>query len=174
MHIGFRRLRIGVMGPSRCGTAETRAAEAVGRRIGTGGALLICGGGPGVMEAAARGASESGGLVVGILPGEREDQANPYVDIPIVTGMGQARNAINVLTSHALIAIGGGGGTLSEIALALRAGIPVVALRSWTISPPLGTPDPPGLHVTGSPRAAVALAFRLARARVASHGNELL
>lgn len=126
------------------------------------------------MEAAARGASEAGGLVVGILPSEDEQTANRYVDVPIVTGMGQARNAINVLTSHALIAIGGGEGTLSEMALALRAGVPVVALRSWTFSAPGGPPDPPGLHIARSPKAAVALAFRLARTRVAPRGGKLL
>lgn len=169
-----RRVRIGVMGPGRCGPTEARTARAVGRRIASGGGVLICGGGSGVMEAAARGASESGGLVVGILPWDTEEKANPYVDIPIVTGMGQARNAINALTSNAVIAIGGGEGTLSEMALALRAGIPVVALRSWTFSPPLPAPGAPHLHVAESPKAAVALAFRLARTRVASHGGDLL
>jgi uncharacterized protein (TIGR00725 family) len=83
------------------------------------------------MEAAARGAKEGGGLTVGILPGEDPGEANPYIDIPIATGLGPARNAILARAADGLIAIGGGWGTLSELALAIRMGRPAVSLQSW-------------------------------------------
>ena len=161
-----RLLRIGVMGPRSCSPGEARTARAVGRRIAEGGGIVICGGGSGVMEAAARGAKEAGGTVVGILPSDDEADANPYVDIPVVTGLGNARNAINVLTSHALIAIAGGPGTLSEIALALKTGTPVVGLNTWEFS--IGTSPARALRIQRArgPRDAVNRAFRLARARI--------
>lgn len=122
------------MGGGRCDEEIAGIAESVGRAIAENQAVLICGGGGGVMEAAARGASQAGGIVVGILPSDDESSANPWVDLPIVTGMGNARNAINVLTSHSMIAIAGGAGTLSEIALAIKVGTPVVGLRTWVSS----------------------------------------
>jgi hypothetical protein len=90
------------------------------------------------MEASAKGAQEGGGIAVGILPGESVAEANPYIDIPILTGMGNARNNINVLSSQAIIAIDGSYGTLSEIALALKCGTPVVGLGTWNLTPPGG------------------------------------
>jgi len=114
------------------------------------------------MEAAACGAKEAGGLTVGILPGARASEANPYIDIPIVTDMGNARNVINVLTSQVVIAIHGGYGTLSEIALALKCGTPVVAIGSWGLAPPEGI-APAEVAVAGSPAEAVALAIKLIR-----------
>ena len=160
------------MGPGTCSLREARTARAVGRRIALGGGILICGGGSGVMEAAARGAHEAGGTVVGILPSDDEGTANPYVDIPIVTGLGNARNAINALTAHALIAIGGGPGTLSEIALALKVDTPVVGLNTWKFSG--GSPQAGAYRIerAGTPRDAVHRAFRLARARVAAASPE--
>lgn len=119
------------MGPGRCGPDAAALAEGVGRRIAEAGAVLVTGGRGGVMEAASRGAAQAGGIVVGILPGDEESAANPFVTIPIVTGLGEARNAINVLTAHVVIAIEGGPGTLSEIALAAKTGTPVVGLRTW-------------------------------------------
>lgn len=105
-----------------------RMAEEVGRGIARRKAVLISGGRGGVMEASCRGAKKEDGLVVGILP-ETRDQANPYVDITIVTGMGDARNVLNVKSADAVISICGGAGTLSEIGLALKAGKKVVALK---------------------------------------------
>ncbi len=104
-------------------------AEELGRAIASGGAVLITGGRGGVMEAVCKGAKDSKGLTVGILPGSEKD-ANPYLDIFVVTGMGDARNAINVRSANVVIAVHGGAGTLSEIGLALKAGKKVIALRS--------------------------------------------
>jgi len=104
----------------------------VGRAIASAGAVLVCGGLGGVMQAAARGAREAGGLTVGILPGPSHRDANPFVDVAIVTDLGHARNAIVVRSSHAVIALPGEYGTLSEVALALKMGIPVVGLEAWT------------------------------------------
>jgi hypothetical protein len=108
----------------------------VGAALAAAGAVLLTGGLGGVMEAASRGAARAGGLVVGILPGFSRTDANPWVAVPIVTGMDQARNVILVRSSDAVIAVGGRYGTLSEIALALKLGVPVVALRSWRLTPP--------------------------------------
>ncbi len=111
-----------------------QAAREVGGEIAAAGAILVSGGLGGVMEAASRGAKERGGVVVGILPGFSSNDANAYVDIPIVTGLGDGRNMLIVQTAQALIALPGEFGTLSEIALALKVGKPVVSLGSWEIS----------------------------------------
>jgi uncharacterized protein (TIGR00725 family) len=130
----MRKLRIGVIGPSEATAELCSLAEDVGRLIAEAGAILISGGGAGVMEAASKGAKSAGGITVGILPGTNENEANEYVDIPIMTGMGHGRNIINVWSSDAIIAIGGGYGTLSEIALALRTNKPVIGLSTWDFS----------------------------------------
>jgi hypothetical protein len=109
-------------------------AEEVGREIARSGALLICGGLGGVMAAAARGAYQAGGTTVGILPGMLMEEANPHISIPIVTGMSHARNVVLVSSAHALVAIEGGYGTLSEIAIALTLGKPVIGLHTWDVS----------------------------------------
>jgi uncharacterized protein (TIGR00725 family) len=131
-----RRLVIGVMGPASCDPLMGRVAEAVGRGIAQRGATLLCGGRGGVMEAAARGARSAGGLTVGVLPGKdaKESPPNEFIDVALFTGVGEARNWINVCSSDALIAVGGGFGTLSEIGLALKAGKPLVLLASWACS----------------------------------------
>jgi len=113
---------------------ELTLAEAVGHELAVAGAILICGGGSGVMEAACRGAKKAGGLTIGILPGFSASEANLFVDIPIVTGMGEARNVIIVRTAQAVIAIGGEFGTLSEIAFALKLGRPVIGLETWELA----------------------------------------
>jgi len=123
------RLLIGVIGGSWCSTEEAEWAVVVGRLLAEQGAVLLCGGLGGVMEAAARGAKEAGGLTVGILPGADATEANPYVEVPLATGMGEMRNALLVRAAQAVIAIGGGWGTLSEIALAQRIQTPVVGLH---------------------------------------------
>ncbi|TFG46333.1 MAG: TIGR00725 family protein, partial [Dehalococcoidia bacterium] len=114
---------ISVIGASRASAEELQTAEAVGKEVAKAGAALVCGGLDGIMEAACRGAVSAGGITIGILPGEHRETANPYVQIPIVTGMGYARNAIVAKSGQAVIAIGGGYGTLSEIAYARQAGI---------------------------------------------------
>lgn len=123
---------IGVIGEAVVSDPATAAlAEEVGRGLAAAGAVLVCGGLTGVMEAACRGAREAGGRTIGILPGTDRAEANPFVEVAVATGMGQARNAVIVLSADVLIAIGGGYGTLSEIGLALRHGKPVVGLQTW-------------------------------------------
>ena len=124
---------LAVVGAATCDERVAALAEAVGREIGRRGAVLVCGGRGGVMEAACRGARSQGGTTVGILPGFDRGQANPYVDIPIVTGLGEARNAVVVRSAGAVIAVSGGYGTLSEIGLALKMGKPVVGLETWEL-----------------------------------------
>lgn len=109
-------------------------AEEVGRQLARRGVILICGGLGGVMEAACRGAASEGGITVGILPGDNRQTANPYVQIPIVTGIGYARNMAVAKSAQVVIAIGGGYGTLTEIAFAMQSEIPVIGLNTWSIS----------------------------------------
>lgn len=125
---------IGVIGGGKCSHKVAKLAEEVGRGLAESGSTLICGGMGGVMEAACRGAKEAGGRTIGILPGNSVTTANPYVDIPIVTGMGEARNIIIIRSVQAVIAIDGEFGTLSEIAHALRSGTPVIGLNTWSLS----------------------------------------
>lgn len=157
-----RRVIVGVMGGAHCDPATYEEARHVGRLIAERGAVLLCGGMGGVMEAAARGAVEAGGLTLGILPGGNawESPPNPYIQIAIFTGLSEARNVINVRSSDVVIAIAGGYGTLSEIALALKVGKPVVLLHSWRFESP--SPEAEGVvRVAQTPEEAVALAFEL-------------
>jgi uncharacterized protein (TIGR00725 family) len=124
------------------GEGDSPLAEAVGRELAVRGAVVVCGGLGGVMEAACRGAKEAGGLTVGILPGTDRAAANPFVDVGIPTGLGEARNALVVRAADAVIAVGGGYGTLSEIALALKAGKRVAGLDSWEIDGVLAVDHP--------------------------------
>lgn len=124
---------IGVIGDGSCSERVAAIAYEVGKRIALSGAKLVCGGMGGVMEAAAKGAKSAGGLTIGILPGESRYNANPYIDIPVVTGIGEARNMIVVKSSDAVIAVQGMFGTLSEIAFALKSGIPVIGLNTWEL-----------------------------------------
>jgi len=125
---------IAVIGGSQSSARESKLAEEVGRELAKRGAILVCGGLGGVMEAACRGASSEGGLTIGILPGESSREANNYVQVPIVTGIGYARNVAVVKSAQAVIAIGGSYGTLSEIGHALQNGIPVIGLDTWSLS----------------------------------------
>jgi uncharacterized protein (TIGR00725 family) len=122
-----------VIGAGECDAELGRLAEAVGRGIAEAGAVLVCGGMGGVMEAACRGAKATGGLTIGILPGPDRCGANDCVDIAIATGIGEARNLAIIRTSDALVAVGGSYGTLSEIGFALKMGKKVVGLRTWDI-----------------------------------------
>jgi uncharacterized protein (TIGR00725 family) len=125
---------IAVIGGAEPSPQEAKLAEAVGRELARRGAILVCGGLGGVMEAACKGASSEGGVTIGILPGDNSRSANPYIQIPIVTGMGYARNIAVVKSAQAVIAIGGSYGTLSEISHALQNGIPVIGLNTWSLS----------------------------------------
>lgn len=125
---------VAVIGNAYCSAEEANLAETVGKLLAERGAIIICGGLGGVMEAACRGAKLKGGMTIGILPGEDSSAANPYIDIPIVTGVGYARNMAVVKSAQAVIAVGGSYGTLSEISYALKKGTPVIGLNTWTLS----------------------------------------
>jgi uncharacterized protein (TIGR00725 family) len=125
---------VGVIGGSELPPELRHAAELIGREVASRQAVLITGGLTGAMEAAAKGAKATGGLTIGILPGFSPQDANPYIDLPIVTGLSEARNLIIVRTAEVLIAVGGGPGTLSEIAFALKLHKPVISLDSWNVA----------------------------------------
>jgi uncharacterized protein (TIGR00725 family) len=128
---------VGVIGGAECAPDVAATAEAVGREIARRGAILVCGGMGGVMEAASRGAFEAGGMTVGILPVLDRRAANPYIRVAIPTGLGEVRNALVVRASDGLIAIDGKYGTLSEIALGLGLGRPIVGLDTWDLGTPI-------------------------------------
>lgn len=125
--------RIAVIGAGSCDTELGKMAEEVGQKIAEAGAVLICGGLGGVMEYAAKGAKSANGLTIGVLPTYHAGDANPFIDIPIVTGLGHARNVIVVGSADVVIAVGGEYGTLSEIAFAFKLGKPVIGLKSWDL-----------------------------------------
>ena len=152
-----RPLRVAVIGAARASESEYSHAQALGRALAKAGAVVVCGGCGGVMEAAARGAAEAGGLTVGILRGSRAEDANPWVQIPLPTGLGDARNALVVAGAEVAVAVGGSWGTLSEIALAKKMGLDVGTLGS----PP---PDGLGLPALGDPGAAARWALERAAA----------
>lgn len=140
-------MHVAVCGP---GDVAAEGAEEVGRLLARAGAVLVCGGLGGSMEAACRGARSEGGVTVGLLPGDDRAAANAFVSVAIATGLGELRNGLIVRTCDALIAVGGAYGTLSEIALALKAGKRVVGLGTWGID---------GVLAASSPEEAVALAL---------------
>lgn len=158
-----RPLQISVLGAASCDEALRAAAYEVGERIARAGAHLVTGGRGGVMAAASRGARAAGGLTLGVLPGTdaASSEPNEALSAAIFTGLGQARNLAVVLSGAAAIAVGGSWGTLSEIALARKHGVPVVLLRSWSLARPDGRPDP-GLVTAASPAEAVEKALELA------------
>jgi uncharacterized protein (TIGR00725 family) len=129
------RVHIGVIGAGDCSERAARTAYEVGRHIARNNAVLFCGGLGGVMEMAAKGAREAGGLTVGLLPGFAFSDANPHIDIAIPTGLSHARNILVVRSCMAVIAVEGSYGTLSEIAIALKLGKPVIGLNTWDIGP---------------------------------------
>jgi len=144
------RIRIAVIGGSRPGRQALEAAFEVGRLVARAGAIVVCGGLGGVMEAAARGAREEGGFVAGILPGGSPDDANPWVDLPVATGLGYTRNALVVMNADAVVAIDGEYGTLSEIAYGKIHGKKVVGLGTWDVK---------GVETATTPEEAVRLAL---------------
>src|SRR2546421_592748 len=125
---------VAVVGAGRVTADEERTAREVGRGLAAAGAVVVCGGLGGVMEATCRGAKGGGGTTVGILPGTARADANPFVDVAIPTGLGELRNGLVVRAADGLVAVGGEFGTLSEIALALKTGKPVVALGGWELA----------------------------------------
>lgn len=126
---------IAVIGPGTAPSAdELAAAREVGELVAKAGAILVCGGMGGVMEAAAQGAREAGGIAVGILPGEERSEGNEYLTVALPTDLGHARNALVARAADAVIAVGGEYGTLSEIGLALKMGKPVIGLGTWQLS----------------------------------------
>ena len=157
-----RRESVSVIGGGSCSADTSRAAEEVGYLLAQAGKAVVCGGLGGVMEAVCKGAKRGGGLTIGILPGTRLDDANPYVDIPIATAMDDARNLIVVLSSRVVIAVDGKLGTLSEIALALNNNRKVVALGTPELAP--GWLSGKGeFHRAQSPAEAVEKALELGR-----------
>jgi uncharacterized protein (TIGR00725 family) len=148
---------IAVIGPSADFTPEILAAATeVGAGLAAAGAVVLSGGGTGVMEAASRGAREGGGQCVGILPGVDREEGNPYLTLGLTTGLGEMRNALLVRCSDVLVAVGGSWGTLSEVALAVRQDKPVVGLDTWHVGH-----GHPALHHAGTPEQAVELALSL-------------
>jgi uncharacterized protein (TIGR00725 family) len=156
-----RARQIAVIGSGGCGegTEAWRLAEEGGRRLAEVGVTVVCGGRGGVMEAAARGAANAGGDVIGILPWISTDDANPHCTQVVATGIGQARNLAVVASGEATIAIGGEWGTLSEIAHARNLGRTVIALRSWSVSGHDQMGGGPGIVSAETPEEAVAVAL---------------
>lgn len=148
----------GVAGP------DDADAEEVGRRLADAGAVVVCGGLGGVMAAVCRGAQDAGGTTVGILPGTGRHDGNRHLTVAIPTGLGEVRNTLVVRAADAVVAIGGEHGTLSEIAFALKTGVPVVGLRTWELTRGDGVEDA-GIRRAADPEDAVALALALARNR---------
>jgi len=161
-----RRRIIGVIGAGEASAGGCAIAREVGRRIAEAGAVLVCGGLGGVMEAAARGCTEAGGMVLGILPGGEAAAANPYVTLAVPTNMGHARNIIIAQTAEVLIAVEGEYGTLSEMAIGLKIGRPVIAIGNRHA--------PAGVHAAASAEEAVRLALSAlaaGRGREGAHGD---
>jgi uncharacterized protein (TIGR00725 family) len=157
-----KRIFIAVIGESNASPEIARLAEEVGVEVARAGAVLVSGGLKGVMEASCKGCKSAGGTTIGILPGSKREDGNPYIDYPIITGIGYARNKLVVKTGHAVIAVGGHYGTLSEIAFALGYKIPVVGLNTWEMIDHKGQMVQE-VHRVTTPKEAVALAFKLAR-----------
>lgn len=145
---------VSVIGAGRCGLGLCALAEEVGRLVAQRGATLVCGGLGGVMEAAARGAKQCGGTTIGILPGHDRTLGNPFLDHIVTTGMGEARNLAVVSSGDAVIAVGGGFGTLSEIGLAGKIGRPVIVISGWRLD---NDQSPPSVRYASTPQEAFAL-----------------
>jgi uncharacterized protein (TIGR00725 family) len=154
---------VAVIGSGRADDELLTAAESVGRELAARGAVVVCGGLGGVMEAACRGARSEGGTTVGILPGIDRADANPWVSVAIPTGLGELRNGLVVRAADALVAVGGEFGTLSEIGFALKIGRPVVGLATWELAR-AGEPVTEAIAVASDPADAAARALALAGA----------
>jgi uncharacterized protein (TIGR00725 family) len=140
---GNRKLMIAVVGAGKCSKKLRDTAAVVGKYVAEQGGILVCGGMGGIMEGAARGAKEAGGITIGILPTGDKADANEYIDYAIPTGFGEARNIIVVRTADAVVAFPGKYGTLSEMAFALHAGKPVIAINAWRLGDEIVQVDDP-------------------------------
>jgi uncharacterized protein (TIGR00725 family) len=158
-------LYVGVAGASQPEASLVAAAELLGRRLAEAGAVIVCGGGPGVMAAVCRGGQQAGGTTVGLLPGLDRHSGNPHLTVALPTGLDQGRNLLLVRASDALVAVGGGFGTLSEVALALRTGVPVVGLATWSLA--LGGRPVDAFPMAADAEDAARLVLDAARARAA-------
>lgn len=138
------RRYVAVVGPSSASDEQHELAERLGAALARRGHVVVCGGGGGVMAAVSRGAAEHGGLVVGLLPGDDRRAGNRHLTVAIPTGLGELRNGLVVRAADVVVAVGGSWGTLSEVALAVRAGVPVVAVGGWRVSD--GDDEPPGVR----------------------------
>lgn len=147
---------VAVIGPGDATSQQERAAEAIGRGLADGGAIVLCGGLGGVMAAACHGAAAAAGVTVGLLPGTERTTASEWVQIALPTGLGELRNGLVIRGADAVIAVGGAYGTLSEIALALRTNVPVIGLDTWEIE---------GIDRVGTPAEAVQRALQRAAGR---------
>lgn len=149
----LKNKRIAIIGAGIAESTIYDLSYEMGYMLGKEGAIIMTGGLGGVMEGAAKGAKEAGAITVGILPGNKAEEANPYIMIPIVTDMGQARNVILVRSAELVVSIGGSYGTLSEIALALKMWKPVIGLKTW--------PNIPGVNYVETTKEALAKIFEL-------------
>jgi uncharacterized protein (TIGR00725 family) len=152
-------VQVAVCGPRFCTEQDEKNAYEVGRLLAQAGAVVLNGGGIGVMAAVSAGAQSAGGLVVGVRPGATRQDANPDLDVVLATNMGEARNAILVWSADAVVVVGGSWGTLSELALAKRRGVPVVALGGWRLLDTDGNPLPDAPPAVATPSAAVEFAL---------------
>jgi len=148
----YTKTHIGVIGAGECSPEIYHQANELGHLIGKNDWVLFCGGLGGVMEGAAKGCYQSGGITVGILPGKEKDSANPFITLPIATGLGEGRNLLVVRASDVVVAIAGGYGTLSEIGFALKIGKPVVGLNTW--------PGIDGVDYVETPEQAIAIVIK--------------
>ncbi|MFE9577743.1 TIGR00725 family protein [Nocardia sp. NPDC006044] len=151
-------MQVAVCGPGECSEREDGQARQVGRLLAEAGVTVLCGGGTGVMAAVAEGASGAGGLVIGVRPDSDRDAVCAGLSAVLFTDMGEARNAILIASADAVIIVGGSWGTLSELALARRRGIPVISLGGWQLLDADGTPLAATIPATG-PADAVARAL---------------
>ncbi|WP_454855665.1 TIGR00725 family protein [Promicromonospora soli] len=156
-------VQVAVCGPRASTEQDDEHAYEVGRLLALAGATVLNGGGTGVMAAVSAGARSAGGLVVGIRPGATKDGANPDLGVVLATNMGEARNAILVWSADAVIVVGGSWGTLSELALAKRRGVPVISLGGWQILDVDGNPPPDAPPIAATPQDAVAFALTTAQ-----------
>ena len=148
---------VGVVGPSSADERELVEAETLGRGLAQRGHVVVCGGLGGVMEAVSRGAAEVGGVVLGLLPGTDRADANPHVSVAVATGLGELRNGLLVRSSDVVVSVGGSWGTLSEIALAVRTGVPAIGIGGWTATTSDGRGVDDGPRAVTSAESALAL-----------------
>jgi uncharacterized protein (TIGR00725 family) len=152
-------VQVAVCGPRSCTEQDEELAYEVGRLLAQAGAPVLNGGGTGVMAAVSRGARSAGGLVVGVRPGATKEGANPDLSVVLATNMGEARNAVLVWSADAVIVVGGSWGTLSELALAKRRGVPVISLGGWQVLDVDGSPLPDAPPTAATPQHAVTFAL---------------